>query len=187
MGTQTKITNAASTYWQDNPLGLWRIGFIQFTAKAKVCKLDFIDADCLFMNNMTAANGTSSQNLGYPLIYTGDEIFGLTQRGLVSIRYRLGADGTSGGADGPRYILCPVHEAPEKGNVFVPGQDIIQAWPTHLEFQPPNALVMVISGAGSCRGLQATRQPTNQGKHQHRIYSSRNAWAGDTLAALSAG
>jgi hypothetical protein len=143
VGTQTKIMNAANTYWEDDPLGLWRIGFIQFTDKASACRMNFMDADCIFMNTMTANNGSSSQNLGYPLIYTGDEIFDLAERGLVSIRYRLGADGTPGGADGPRYILCPVHRAPEQGNVFVPGQDIIQGFPTHIEFQPPTALVVL--------------------------------------------
>ncbi|MGI9344419.1 MAG: hypothetical protein ACR2QV_16420, partial [Gammaproteobacteria bacterium] len=139
VGTQTKIMNAASTYWQDNPVGMWRIGFIQFTQKASACRTNFVDPDCVFMNTMTANNGTSSQNLGYPLIYTGDEIFALTERGLASIRYRLGADGTPGGADGPRYILCPVHEAPNNGDISA-GNDIIQGFPTHIEFQPPTAL-----------------------------------------------
>ena len=143
VGTQTKIMNAAGEYWQDDPLGLWKIGFIQFTPKASACRSDFVDPDCVFMNTMTANNGTSSQNLGYPLIYTGDEIFDLTERGLVSIRYRLGADGVPGGPDGPRYILCPVHRAPEEGNVFVPGQDIIQGFPTHIEYQPPSVLVVI--------------------------------------------
>lgn len=143
VGTQTKIMNAASTYWQDNPVGMWRIGFIQFTPKASACRSDFYDPDCVFMNTMTANNGTSSQNLGYPLIYTGDEIFELTERGLASIRYRLGANGVPGGPDGPRYILCPVHEAPELGNIFVPDQDIIQGFPTHIEYQPPTALGII--------------------------------------------
>jgi hypothetical protein len=143
VGTQTKIMNAKGAYFEDSPLGLWRLGFIQFTPKASACRSNFADPDCLYLNNMTAANGTSSQNLGYPLIYTGDEIFGLAQRELVSIRYRIGADGVPGGASGPRYILCPVHKAPEQGNVFIPGQDIIQGWPTHIEFQPPSALVII--------------------------------------------
>lgn len=146
VGTQTKIMNAANTYWQDDPIGLWRIGFIQFTEKAADCLADFVDEDCVFMNNMTAANGTSSQNLGYPLIYTGDEIFELTERGLASLRYRIGADGVPGGADGPRYILCPVHEAPNNGDIS-PGNDIIQAFPTHIEFQPPNALGVFPDGS----------------------------------------
>ena len=50
VGTQTKIMNAASTYWQDNPVGMWRIGFIQFTPKASACRSDFVDPDCVFMN-----------------------------------------------------------------------------------------------------------------------------------------
>ena len=103
--------------------------------------MNFVDDDCVYMNNLTAQNGTSSQNLGYPLIYTGDEIFELTERGLVSIRYRLGADGLPGGADGPRYILCPAHEAPNNGDIS-PGNDIIQAFPTHIEFQPPDVLLI---------------------------------------------
>ena len=134
--------NAASTYWVDNPTGIWRIGFTQFTQKAAACRTDFVDPDCVFMNDMTAANGTASQNLGYPLIYTGDEIFELTERGLISIRYRLGANGVPGGPDGPRYILCPVHEAPDNGDITA-GNDIIQAFPTHIEFQPPDALVIL--------------------------------------------
>jgi len=142
VGTQTKIMNAKGAYFTDNPLGLWRIGFIQFTEKASACRMNYADEDCLFMHDMVAANGISSQNLGYPLIYTGDDIFGLTERGLVSIRYRLGADGLPGGADGPRYILCPVHEAPDQGNIFVQGQDIIQGYPTHIEFQPPTVLLV---------------------------------------------
>ena len=78
-----------------------------------------------------------------PSKYTGDEIFDLTERGLASIRYRLGADGVPGGPDGPRYILCPVHSRPELGNVSVAGQDIIQGFPTHIEFQPPDALLIL--------------------------------------------
>ncbi len=151
VGTQTKIMNAGSSYWQDNPIGLWRLGFIQFTPKASACRTDFVDPDCVFMNTMTANNGTSSQNLGYPLIYTGDEIFGLTERGLVSIRYRIGADGVPGGASGPRYILCPVHEAPNNGDISA-GNDIIQAFPTHIEHQPPsNMLVSPLGPRGHLR------------------------------------
>lgn len=146
VGTQTKIMNAKGTYWEDDPLGLWKLGFIQFTDKATACRDGSIPSndddygDCVYMMNLNTQNGTNSQMLGYPLIYTGDEIFELTERGLVSIRYRIGADGVPGGASGPRYILCPVHRAPDEGNVFIPGQDIIQGYPTHIEYQPPTAL-----------------------------------------------
>ncbi len=142
VGTQTKIMNAANTYWQDDPLGLWRIGFIQFTNKAAACRGNSEDGDCIYMNNLNTANGTNSQMIGFPLIYTGDEIFELAERGLISIRYRLGADGVPGGASGPRYILCPVHEAPANGSVAA-GEDIIQGFPTHIEFQPPDGLVIL--------------------------------------------
>jgi hypothetical protein len=148
VGTQTKIMNTipGSTYFTDSPLGIWRMGLIQFTGKAKDCKMDFVDEDCLFMHTLVAANGVSSQNLGYPLIYSGDDIFGLTERGLVSIRYRIGANGVPGGASGPRYILCPVHEFPEQGNIMVEGEDIIQGFPTHIEHQPPSTMVVLPFG-----------------------------------------
>jgi hypothetical protein len=141
--TQTKIFNQSGTYWQDNPLGLWKIGFIQFTPKAGACRMDFVDPDCVFMNTMTANNGTSGQMLGYPLIYTGEEIFDLTERGLISIRYRIGANSGGGMPEGPRYILCPVHEAPEQGDITVPDGDIIQGYPTHIEFQVTSAMVVL--------------------------------------------
>lgn len=152
VGTQTKIMNTipGSAYFEQSPIGLWRLGFIQFTEKAKACKMDYT-GDCLFMHEMRAANGVSSQNLDYPLIYTGDDIFGLTERGLVSIRYRIGADGVPGGASGPRYILCPMHEFPGNGDISS-GNDIIQAFPTHIEHQPPsNMLVLPVPPRGHFR------------------------------------
>ena len=140
--TQTKIFNESGSSWADHPLGIWKIGFIQFTPKASACRMDFDAPDCVFMNTMTANNGTSGQALGYPLIYTGDEIFDLTERGLVSIRYRIGANSGGGMPEGPRYILCPVHQAPEQGNILVEGQDIIQGFPTHIEFQVTSAMLV---------------------------------------------
>jgi hypothetical protein len=149
VGTQTKIMNAANTYWEDDPLGLWKIGFIQFTTSALVCAGVVPPAgpppdpaNCAYLSGLKAQNGVNSQQREMPLIYTGDEIFELSRRGLVSIRYRLGADGTPGGAEGPRYILCPVHRDPSQGSLAA-GQDIIQAYPTHIEFQPPSALVIL--------------------------------------------
>lgn len=149
VGTQTKIMNARGTYFTDNPLGLWKIGFLQFTAKSSFCVNGAPPgppppdpADCQYLAELVAQNGQNSQMIGMPLIYTGDEIFELTNRGLVSLRYRIGADGVPGGAEGPRYILCPVHEDPSQGTL-AEGQDIIQAYPTHIEFQPPSALVIL--------------------------------------------
>jgi hypothetical protein len=150
VGTQTKIMNAANTYWQDDPIGLWKIGFIQFTTSALICAgvsppppfgPPPDPANCTYLTNLKVQNGVNSQQREMPLIYTGEEIFELTRRGLVSIRYRLGADGTPGGASGPRYILCPVHQDPSQGSLAA-GQDIIQAFPTHIEYQPPSVLVI---------------------------------------------
>jgi len=141
--TQTKIFNASGSYWQDNPLGLWKIGFIQFTQKADACRTNFVDPDCIFMNEMTMANGTNGQMIGFPLIYTGDEIFGLTERRLISLRYRIGANSGGGQPEGPRYILCPVHKAPETGNILVQDGDIIQGYPTHIEFQVTSAMIVL--------------------------------------------
>jgi hypothetical protein len=148
VGTQVKIMNAKGAYFQQNPLGLWKIGFIQFTDVAAGCVLGGVSDDCSYMQSLVTQNGMNSQMLGFPLIFTGDEIFDLTERGLVSIRYRNGADGVPGGAEGPRYILCPVHENPALGGVFPAGNDIIQSYPTHLEFQPPSALVILKDFAG---------------------------------------
>jgi hypothetical protein len=143
VGTQVKIMNARGAYFQQNPLGLWKIGFIQFTDVAASCVMGGVSADCDYLSDLVAQNGMNSQMLGFPLIFTGDEIFDLTERGLVSIRYRNGADGVPGGAEGPRYILCPVHENPALASVFPAGNDIIQGYPTHMEFQPPSALVIL--------------------------------------------
>lgn len=187
VGTQTKIMNtlaefggdsAAASYWQDSPLGIWRMGLIQFTPKAAACKTDFVTPDCVYQNDLLAANGTSSQNIGYPLIYSGDDIFGLTQRGLVSIRYRLGADGIPGGPEGPRYILCPVHQFPGNGDIS-PGNDIIQAFPTHIEHQPPsNMLVLPFGPRGHFRqvlfnAFGETPPPGAPGPHQEqKVYDN---------------
>jgi hypothetical protein len=141
--TQTKIFNTGSSYWDVNPAGTWKLGFIQFTPKAFACRMDFVTPDCLFMNTMTANNGTSGQMLGYPLIYTGDEIFDLAERGLISLRYRIGANSGGGQPEGPRYILCPVHQFPDQGDISIPGGDIIQGYPTHIEFQVTSAMVVL--------------------------------------------
>jgi hypothetical protein len=145
VGTQTKIINAGSTYWQDNPSGIWKIGFVRFTGKAFNVMLnppqnpDEI-ADQAFLLDMAATNGVNSQgavNGGMPLIVKGDEIFALVERGLASLRYRVGADGAPGEPEGPRYLLCPVHENPAANGVILEGEDIIQKWETVLEFQVP--------------------------------------------------
>jgi len=139
VGAQTKIMNAKSAYFTDNPLGLWKQGLMNFTPKAGACRFDLsgTDPDCVFFNNMLAANGTSSQNLGYPLVYTGNEMFDLLERGLMSLRYRLGNGGVGGAQETARYIMCPIHEAPDNG-LISPGNDIIQAFPAHIEWQPPS-------------------------------------------------
>ena len=143
VGTQVKIMNGQGAYFEQNPLGLWKIGFIQFTNAAAACVFGAVSDDCDYMAQLVTQNGMNSQMIGYPLIFTGDEIFELTARGLASIRYRSGADGVPGGAEGPRYILCPVHENPALGSLFPAGNDIIQAFPTHIEFQPPDALFIL--------------------------------------------
>jgi hypothetical protein len=152
IGNQVKILNGANTYFEDDPLGLWKIGFITFVEKAFECGAPALPdpgtqtEDCVFLNTMRANNGLNSQAfnipstqndpLNMPLIFTGDEIFELLARELVSLRYRTGGDGVPGAAEGPRYMLCPVHEDPANGTI-ASGQDIIQSWPTHIEFQPP--------------------------------------------------
>ncbi len=137
VGTQTKLMNGSGTYFEDDPLGTWKMGLIQFTDKAFACLSDGSSKDCQYLIALRAENGSNSQNIGMPLIVSGDDLFGLTDRALVTLRYRLGADGVPGGPQGPRYLLCPVHEDPSIATSLNPGQDIIQAFPTHLEFQPP--------------------------------------------------
>jgi len=139
VGTQTKIMNAGSTYWQDNPSGIWKIGFVRFTQKAFDALTSGTGEDYTFLNNMRITNGVNSQGAlsGMPLIVKGDEIFDLTERGLASLRYRIGADGVPGASEGPRYLLCPVHENPARNGTIIPGQDIIREWETVLEFQVP--------------------------------------------------
>jgi hypothetical protein len=139
VGTQTKIMNAGSTYWQDNPSGVWKIGFVRFTQKAFDALASATGEDYEFLNDMRYTNGVNSQGAlsGMPLIVKGDEIFDLTERGLASLRYRIGADGVPGASEGPRYLLCPVHENPARNGAIIPGQDIIREWETVLEFQVP--------------------------------------------------
>jgi hypothetical protein len=146
VGTQTKIMNAAGAYWEDDPLGLWKQGLVNFTKKAGACRTDFVDEDCVFFHAMVASNGQSSQQLGYPLVYTGDELFDLSDRDLVSIRYRLGGDGAAGVQESARYILCPLHKEPANGDIS-PGNDIIQGYPAHIEWQPPSQFAVVQIGA----------------------------------------
>jgi hypothetical protein len=141
VGTQTKIINAGSTYWQDNPSGIWKIGFVRFTQKAfdAFANPGLHPEDYAFLNDMRVTNGVNSQGAlsGMPLIVKGDEIFDLTSRGLASLRYRAGADGVAGASEGPRYLLCPVHENPARNGAIIPGEDIIRPWETVLEFQVP--------------------------------------------------
>ena len=142
VGTQTKIMNASSTYWQDNPSGIWKIGMVRFSLKAFEALADpgAHPEDYAFLNNMRITNGMNSQGAlsGMPLVNKGDEIFELTARGLASLRYRTGqSDGVPGAAEGPRYLLCPVHENPAANGVIIPGEDIIREWETVLEFQVP--------------------------------------------------
>jgi len=144
VGAQTKLMNAEGTYWEDNPAGTWKQGLVNFTLKAGACRFDLsgLDADCVFYLDMLAANGENSQNLGYPLVYTGDELFELLERGLASLRYRLGNGGVGGAQDTARYILCPIHKAPNNGDIS-PGNDIIQAFPAHIEWQPPSNFIVL--------------------------------------------
>jgi hypothetical protein len=142
VGTQTKIMNAAGDYWDDDPLGLWKQGLVNFTKKAGDCRMDFVDEDCIFLHDMVTANGQSSQQIGYPLVYTGDELFELSDRDLVSIRYRLGGDGAAGAQESARYILCPLHKEPANGDISA-GNDIIQAYPAHIEWQPPSQFLVI--------------------------------------------
>jgi hypothetical protein len=142
VGTQTKIINAGANYWEDNPTGIWKIGFVRFTALAFNAIQDpgtYLDEHA-FLVDMATTNGVNSQgavNGGLPLIVKGDEIFALVERGLASLRYRIGADGQPGASEGPRYLLCPVHKDPAILGSIVAGEDIIQKWPTVLEFQVP--------------------------------------------------
>jgi hypothetical protein len=145
VGAQTKIMNAAGAYWEDDPIGLWKQGLVNFTTKARDCLMDFVSEDCVFMHDMTVANGMSSQQLGYPLVYTGDELFELSNRDMVSIRYRHGGDGAAGVQESARYIMCPLHKDPANGDIS-PGNDIIQGYPMHFEWQPPSQFKVVKVG-----------------------------------------
>jgi hypothetical protein len=142
VGTQAKIINAGPSYWQDNPSGIWKIGLMRYTQLAfdALANPGLHADDYEFLNNMRITNGVNSQGAlsGMPLIVKGEEIFELTARGLTSIRYRTGeSDGVPGGSEGPRYLLCPVHENPAANGVIIAGEDIIRAWPTTLGFQVP--------------------------------------------------
>ena len=129
VGTQVKIFDTTQDYFNQDPLGLWKIGFVRFTDFA------LSNPDHPSLNELRVRNGINSQGEfnGMPLVFTGDEMFKLVDEGLLSLRYRLGAedDACIGGGceEGPRYILCPVHEDPTGGNILPP--------PTHVEFQPP--------------------------------------------------
>ncbi len=149
-GSQTKIMNAAGAYWEDDPLGLWKQGLVQFTAKAAACRTDFVDEDCLFMHAMVTSNGMSSQQIGFPLVYTGDELFDLAERDMVSIRYRLGGDGLVGDPESARYIMCPLHRDPTSVSL-APGEDNIQGFPMHIEHQPPSQFEVFPDGPRGSR------------------------------------
>ena len=136
-GTQTKIMDAKGSYWEDDPLGLWKQGLVQFTKKAVDCRTDFEDEDCLFMHEMVLNNGMSSQQIGFPLVYTGEELFDLADRDMVSIRYRLGGNGLAGEPESARYILCPLHKDPTSDSLE-PGMDNVQGFPMQIEWQPPS-------------------------------------------------
>ncbi len=145
VGSQTKIMNAAGAYWVDDPLGLWKQGLVNFTEKAQACLMDFVEPDCVFMHDMTTANGENSQQLGYPLVYTGTELFDLADLDLVSIRYRLGGDGAAGVQESARYIMCPLHKLPANGDISA-GNDNIQGYPAHFEWQPPSQFLVKLVG-----------------------------------------
>jgi hypothetical protein len=145
-GSQTKIMNSKAGMWQDDPIGLWKDGLVNFTVKARDCLMDFVDEDCIFMHDMTAANGTASQQLGYPLVYTGEELFELSRRDLASIRYRAGGDGIGGVQESARYIMCALHRDPTSADLS-PGNDVIQGYPAHIEWQPPSLFKVVKVGA----------------------------------------
>jgi hypothetical protein len=44
-----------------------------------------------------------------------------------------------------RYIMCPLHEAPANGDIS-PGNDIVQGYPVHFEWQPPSQFSVVKVG-----------------------------------------
>ena len=149
-GSQTKIMNAQGSYWIDDPLGLWKDGLVQFTNKAARCRTNFIDADCQFMHRLVAQNGQSSQAIGFPLVFNGDELFELAERDMISIRYRAGGKGGVGDQESARYILCPIHEDPTSASL-APGEDVIQGFPMHFEWQPPSDFLVFPDGPRGSR------------------------------------
>ncbi|MGI9308745.1 MAG: hypothetical protein ACR2P6_05755 [Gammaproteobacteria bacterium] len=146
VGAQTKLMNADGAYWVDDPIGLWKDSLVNFNAKAQACLNDFVDADCVFMHEMVVANGENNQQAGYPLVYTGEELFELSDRNLISIRYREGGDGGLGTQGSARYIMCPLHENPVSDDLSE-GNDIIQGYPMHFEWQPPSLFIVQPVGA----------------------------------------
>ena len=72
VGTQTKIMNAGSTYWQDNPTGIWKIGFMRYTQLAfdVLANPGLHPDNYAFLNDMRTTNGVNSQGAlsGMPLI-----------------------------------------------------------------------------------------------------------------------
>ena len=149
-GSQTKIMNAAGDYWQDDPIGLWKDGLVQFTNKAARCRTNFTNEDCMFMHRLVAQNGQSSQAIGFPLVFTGDELFELAERDMISIRYRAGGKGGVGDQESARYIMCPIHEDPTSASL-APGQDNVQGYPMHFEWQPPSGFLVFPDGERGSR------------------------------------
>jgi hypothetical protein len=193
VGTQTKIINAGPEYWQVNPAGTWKIGFVRFTLKAFDAianPLTYPD-EYAFLVDMATTNGVNSQgavNGGLPLIVKGDNIFDLVERGLASLRYRIGADGQPGEPEGPRYLLCPVHQDPASNGVIIEGEDIIQKWETVLEFQVPCAHVYSPNGPRGHNKFCAafpfgpTPPPTEQCLYDHFDCLQRTGdWCGGTF------
>ena len=94
VGTQTKIMNAGPEYWQVNPTGVWKIGFVRFTQKAfdAIANPGTYPDEYAFLVDMATTNGVNSQgavNGGLPLIVKGDEILtssnaALRRCGIVS-------------------------------------------------------------------------------------------------------
>jgi len=129
VGNQAKIIDERDGYFSNNPLGIWVYKFVQFTDAALNNPMDPL------LQELREENGGVNNQGIMPLIATVNDVEALEEAGFVTVRERTGAsNGVPGVAEGPRYLVCPVHKDP--------GDGAIQPFPAHVEFQVPCNLLI---------------------------------------------
>lgn len=99
---QADMIDLRNGYFSNDPLGLWVIVFVNYTAQANS------SAGRKALNDLAGKNGVSTD--GTPIIKSLSDLTDLTRKGFVTQTIRA-----VDGSQGPTWSLCPVIKDPRNG------------------------------------------------------------------------